>query len=102
MSQITQLAQSIAIDADKNFLDNIISFIDKGGVFIYFIILCSIAAIAVMLYQAMILVRQKVIPENLVYSMNHYVSQDDEESMRSLNSSRETSPSVLQKICDLV
>lgn len=102
MSQITQLAQSIAIDADKNFLDNIISFIDKGGVFIYFIILCSIAAIAVMLYQAMILVRQKVIPENLVHSMNHYVSRDDEESMRSLNSSRETSPSVLQKLCDVV
>ncbi len=100
MTQITQVAQALV--ADKNFLDNIISFIDKGGVFIYFIILCSIAAIAVMLYQAMILVRHKVIPDSLVNSMNAYVSQGDNESTQSLNSSRKANPSVLQKLCDVV
>jgi len=102
MTTISQTAQVLAAAADKNVLDNIISFIDKGGVFIYFIILCSIAAIAVMLYQAMILVRQKVIPDNLVQSMNAYVSQRDEVSTQSLNSSRELNPSVLQKLCDVV
>ncbi|MFT5906720.1 MAG: biopolymer transport protein ExbB [Cryomorphaceae bacterium] len=100
MTHIAQTAQALA--ADKNFLDNIISFIDKGGVFIYFIILCSIAAIAVMLYQAMILVRHKVIPDSLVDSMNAYVSECDEETAKSLNSSREMNPSLLQKLCDVV
>lgn len=100
MTHIAQTAQALA--ADKNFLDNIISFIDKGGVFIYFIILCSIAAIAVMLYQAMILVRHKVIPDSLIDSMNAYVSKCDEETAKSLNSSREMNPSLLQKLCDVV
>ncbi len=97
---MTHIAQAIA--ADKNLLDNIISFIDKGGVFIYFIILCSIAAIAVMLYQAMILVRHKVIPDSLVSSMNAYVAQCDENSAKILNSNRELNPSLLQKLCDVV
>lgn len=97
---MTHIAQAIA--ADKNFLDKIISFIDKGGIFIYFIILCSIAAIAVMLYQAMILVRQKVIPDSLVFSMNNYVSQLDEEASQALKTSSEANPSVLQKLCDVV
>ena len=103
MNYITQLAQAAqAIAVDKNFLDSIISLIDKGGVFIYFIILCSIAAIAVMLYQAMILVRQKVIPDSLVYSMDTYVSEHDEESSQALKNSSELNPSVLQKLCDVV
>lgn len=97
---MTNIAQAVV--ADKNFLDNIISFIDKGGVFIYFIILCSVAAMAVMLYQAMLLVRQKVIPDSLVHSMNAYVSPGDEESTQSLNNSRKANPSVLQKLCDVV
>ena len=94
------LAQAVV--TDKNFLDNIISFIDKGGVFIYFIILCSVAAMSVMFYQAMLLVRQKVIPENLVNSMSAYVSEGNEESTQSLNNSRKSNPSVLQKLCDVV
>ncbi len=100
MTTITKVAQAAAVD--ESFLDNIISFIDKGGVFIYFIILCSIAMIAVMFYQAMLLVRQKVIPDSLVHSMNAYVSQGDEESTQTLNNSRKANPSVLQKLCDVV
>ncbi|MEZ7955749.1 MAG: MotA/TolQ/ExbB proton channel family protein [Rubritalea sp.] len=100
MTNIAQSAQALA--SDKNFLDSIISFIDKGGIFIYFIILCSIAAIAVMLYQAMILVRHRVIPDGLVDSINSYVSQGGEESIQSLNSSSKASPSLLQKLCDVV
>ncbi len=97
MNYLTQ-----AVVTDKNFLDNIISFIDKGGVFIYFIILCSVAAMAVMFYQAMLLVRQKVIPDSLVNSMSAYVSEGNEESTQSLNHSRKSNPSVLQKLCDVV
>tara|TARA_B110000908_G_C10233811_1_gene442110 strand:- start:1410 stop:2090 length:681 start_codon:yes stop_codon:yes gene_type:complete len=100
MTNIAQSAQALA--SDKNFLDSIISFIDKGGIFIYFIILCSIAAIAVMLYQAMILVRHRVIPDSLVDSINSYVSQGGEESIQSLNSSSKACPSLLQKLCDVV
>lgn len=100
MIPITPFAQATV--ADKNFLDDFISFIDKGGFFIYFIILCSIAMCAVMLYQSMLLVRKRVIPESLVFSMNNYVSQSDEESTQNLNSSRKANPSVLQKLCDVV
>lgn len=100
MIPITPFAQATA--ANKNFLDDFISFIDKGGFFIYFIILCSIAMCAVILYQSMLLVRKRVIPESLVFSMNDYVSQSDEESTQNLNSSRKANPSVLQKLCDVV
>ena len=86
---------------DKNILDSIISFIDKGGVFIYFIIMCSIAAMAVMLYQAMLLFRDKVIPEKLVNSMQDYAEKGDEQSAESINTAKNVSPSVLQKLCDI-
>ena len=97
---MTYIAQAIA--ADKDFLDSIIYFIDKGGFFIYFIILCSIAAIAVMLYQSMLLVRQKVIPESLVSSIDAFVSQGDESSAQNLIQCKDINPSVLQKLCDVV
>jgi len=93
---------SQALVADKNILDSIISFIDKGGVFIYFIILCSIAAITVMLYQAILLSRNKILPYSLESSMLNYISQGDEESTQSLNMNRKTNPSLLQKLCDVV
>ena len=93
---------SQALVADKNILDSIISFIDKGGVFIYFIILCSIAAITVMLYQAILLSRNKILPNNLESSMLNYISQGDEESTQSLDMNRKTNPSLLQKLCDVV
>ena len=93
---------SQALVADKNIFDSIISFIDKGGVFIYFIIICSVAAMAVMLYQAMLLIRSKVIPELLVKSMQHYADNGDEESTDRINSVKEKSSSVLQKLCDVV
>jgi len=93
---------SQAVVADKNILDSIISFIDKGGVFIYFIIMCSIAAMAVMLYQAMLLIRSKVIPDRLVGSMEEYANKGDEQSADKINSEKQSSPSVLQKLCDVV
>lgn len=93
---------SQALVADKNILDSIISFIDKGGVFIYFIILCSIAAITVMLYQAILLSRNKILPNSLESSMLNYISQGDEESTQSLDMNRKTNPSLLQKLCDVV
>ncbi len=92
----------ITTKTDSSFLDSLFSFIDKGGLFIYFIMLCSTAAIAVMLYQAMILSRQKVIPDELVNSMNAYASAGDEETTNWINRSKETYPSVLQKLCDVV
>jgi biopolymer transport protein ExbB len=97
---MTHLAQAVA--AEKDFLDHIIYFIDKGGVFIYFIILCSIAAMTVMLYQSMLLKRKKVIPESLVKSIDVFVSKGDEPSAENLMRIRELNPSVLQKLCDVV
>ena len=87
---------------DASWIEKIFSFIDKGGVFIYFIILCSIAAVTVMLFQAFLLGRSRVIPDSLVYSMNAYLSQGDEESTNRLNTSRKSAPSVLQRLCDVV
>jgi len=96
----SQLAQALA--ADKDFFDKVISFIDKGGIFIYFIILCSIAAIAVMLYQAMILVRQRVIPVALERSMGEYAETGTESAANVLNQNKHACPSVLQKLCNVV
>lgn len=87
---------------DISWVDKILSFIDKGGVFIYLIILCSIAAVTVMLFQGYLLGRSKVIPDSLVYSMDAYVSQGDSDSTDRLNTSRKSSPSVLQRLCDVV
>lgn len=91
-----------AITADKNFLDQIIYFIDKGGFFIYFIILCSIAGMTVMLYQSMLLARKKVIPESLVNSIDAFVAQGDESSAQNLIECKDLNPSVLQKLCEVV
>ncbi len=93
---------SQAADADKNVLDNIISFIDKGGVFIYFIILCSIAAMAMMLYQSMLLIRNKVIPDALATSMLEYSKTGDSQSADRIEVDKSNYPSVLQKLCDVV
>lgn len=97
---IQYLSQAPAVD--KNILDSVISFIDKGGVFIYFIILCSIAAMAVMLYQAMLLIKVKVIPEALSTSMEEYSKTGDAQSADLIESAKSKYPSVLQKLCDVV
>mgnify|MGYP000524811856 CR=1 FL=1 len=77
-------------------------FFDKGGVFIYCILLCSIAAVAVMLYQFIMLGKSKIMPNKLEDSMNAYLSRGDHESTDRLNTSRKSSPSVLQRLCDVV
>ncbi len=87
---------------DASWIESILSFVDKGGFFIYFIILCSIVAVTVMLFQAYLLGRSKIIPDNLLHSMNTYISQGDEESSNRLDTSRKSSPSVLQRLCDVV
>ena len=88
--------------SDLSSLEKISSFIHKGGVFIYFILLCSMFALTIVLYQWFLLQRAKIIPTNLVDSMNAYLSRGDEESTNRLNESRKTSPSVLQRLCDVV
>ena len=94
--------QTILDASNSSIITRVLSFIDKGGVFIYFILLCSVFALAVVLFQAILLKRTKVIPSNLVESMNAYLSQGDEESTHRLNSSRKAFPSVLQRLCDVV
>lgn len=94
---------SILLDtSDLSAVEKIASFIQKGGVFIYFILLCSVFALAIVLYQWFLLQRSKIIPANLVESMNAYLSRGDEESTHRLNTSRKSSPSVLQRLCDVV
>ena len=88
--------------ANASFIDNLLSFIDKGGVFIYLILLCSFAAVTVMLFQAVLLTRKRVIPDELVNGMDQYLSQGDTSSTQKLNETRRSSPSVLQRLCDVV
>ncbi len=95
-----QFAQTIA--SQQGFLDEILSLIDKGGVFIYFIILCSVALIAVILYQSMLLRRQNVVPDNLVQSIDKIAELDDDASASSFEQSMKMNPSVLQKLCVVV
>lgn len=96
-------SHTLLLDASNTTaLEKINWFFDKGGVFIYFILLCSIAAVAVMLYQLIILAKAKVMPNSLEDSMNAYLSQGDAQSTDRLNSSRKSSPSVLQRLCDVV
>lgn len=94
---------SLLLDAsDTSTLEKITSFIDKGGIFIYFILLCSVFALSIVLYQWMLLQREKILPEALINSMNNYASQGDATATNDLNNSRERNPSVLQRLCDVV
>lgn len=92
-----QIAQQNAQGANK-----LVSFFEKGGIFIYPILLCSIAAVAIIIYQTLLLRRSKILPAKLVDSMNEYVYRGDEDAVSQLNEYRKTEPSVLQRLCDVV
>ncbi len=88
--------------ANASLIDNVLYFLNKGGVFIYFIILCSLVAVAVMIYQMVLLSQKRIMPAPLVEAMRTYLAQGDPASAERLNRARKECPSVLQRLCDVV
>lgn len=71
----------IAISATEASLE----FLSKGGVFIYPLILCSIAGITAIGFKAMSLARSRTVPEGLARRMEYNVTGDTEPLVRELN-----------------
>lgn len=67
-----------------------LEFINKGGVFMYPLILCSIAGLTAIGFKVMSLARQRTVPDSLAYGMANMDSGDSDPVLRELKAGGST------------
>lgn len=94
---ITLLAQQ-----DASWLERATGFFQKGGVFMYVLLLCSIASVAVIVFKAISLNQNSVLPKSLADKMNSYSDSGDAASATQVSQELEAGDSVLHRLCRVV
>lgn len=73
-------------------------FFDQGGIFMVFLLICSVVSVAVIIYKIMDMKRGRVVPQNLETAILNYTSRLDEESAQQLANGIQQSNSTLSRL----
>ncbi|MFK7850942.1 MAG: MotA/TolQ/ExbB proton channel family protein [Akkermansiaceae bacterium] len=68
----------------------ILEFLQKGGVFIWPLIICSVAGLTAIGFKLMSLARSRIVPETLVRELENISSEDSETAIQNLRSGNST------------
>lgn len=79
-----------------------VEFFEKGGVFMYILLLCSLASVAVIIYKAIVLGRRGVIPSDLETKLEAYGERGGEAEVKALDDELSVGDSVLHRLSNVV
>lgn len=67
-----QDVSSVMAAAEPGFLSEAVAFFEKGGIFMYVLLACSLASLVVIIYKAIVLSRGGIVPVGLETKLNAY------------------------------
>lgn len=94
--------QTILAVNNASSLSQISEFYDKGGIIMYVLTFCSILTFAVVIFKALDLAKNRVIPESLKMDIDEAANRDDNSALNRITEHSGTGNSVLARLTHVV